>query len=139
MQTAFAVCNNIHSPINIKAFFYHKNAMADIDDKINMYSNFRTAVLTSVMTAFGFVLALFWNDAVKSTIDIFVMKGDTLYAKYEAAVFATIIVVAFMYIMLRWYKLTDKKINELRQRRLDEIKLLEGRLSILNKKKQKPR
>ena len=109
--------------------------MADIEEQAKQYSNFRALVLTSIMTAFGFVLALFWDDAVKSTIDLVVKSGDTLTAKYEAAIFATLIVVIIMYIILRWNRLTEKKISEIKMKNAQEIKKLEEKIELLKKKK----
>ena len=109
--------------------------MSNIEEKAKEYSNFRSLLLTSIMTAFGFVLALFWNDAVKSTIDLIIPAGNTLAAKYGAALAATAIVVILMYILLRWYKLTAKKAAELEKKRAADIKKLKEKIELLKKKK----
>jgi len=39
------------------------------------------------------VVGLFWNDAIKSTIEKIVPQGDTLFYKYLAAFIATVVIV----------------------------------------------
>ena len=50
-------------------------------------------VTTLVMAAFGFVAALAWNEAVKTTFQQFYGEAGSLIGQYSYAIFVTIIAV----------------------------------------------
>ena len=83
------------------------------EEKAKQYMSVRTVVLTSIVSALGFVLALFWNDAVKSAIEQIIPAGDTLTAKFIAAVIVTAAVVVIIYILIHSQKIAEKQIAEL--------------------------
>jgi len=88
--------------------------MADaFEEKAKQYMSVRAVILTSIISALAFVLALFWNDAVKSAIEQIIPSGDTLTAKFAAAIIVTIIVVIVIYILLNSQKIAEKQIAEL--------------------------
>ncbi len=60
-------------------------------------SNFRAMLATLIASAFGFVAALFWNDAVKSTIDLLNLPGGGILYKYMAAIIVTVVSVLVIY------------------------------------------
>ena len=80
----------------------------DVSDKLRKMSDFRTVVLTSIISALALVVGLFWNDAVKSTIEQIVPQGEGLFYKFIAAVIATIIVVIIIYVLMRWHMFSEK-------------------------------
>jgi hypothetical protein len=65
---------------------------------------FRTTMLTVVGGAFAFVMALFWNDAIKDTIAIIVPANQTLVYKYGAAVIVTLIGVLAVFALSKVFK-----------------------------------
>ncbi len=88
--------------------------MADtFEEKAKHYMSVRTVVLTSIVSALGFVLALFWNDAVKSAIEQIIPAGDTLPAKFIAAIIVTVAVVVIIYILIHSQKIAEKQLTEL--------------------------
>jgi len=67
-------------------------------------NQFRTTILTVVGGAFAFVMALFWNDAIKETIIMIVPTSQTLFYKYLAAVLVTLIGVIALFLMAKLFK-----------------------------------
>lgn len=89
----------------------------NLEEKARHYMDFRVVVLTSIISALGFVLALFWNEAVKSAIEQVVPMGDTVSAKLTAALIVTAVVVVIIYILLHSQKIAEKRLAELAARR----------------------
>lgn len=85
----------------------------EAEKKLQQLSSFRTLMLTSIISAMALVVGLFWNDAIKATIDQIVPKGDSLFYKYLAAIVVSIIVVVFVYILMHAQKLAQKRLEEL--------------------------
>ncbi len=56
-------------------------------------------VITLASSALGFVAALAWNDAIKSTIDQVIGPGEGLGARYTYAVLATILAVVVIAVL----------------------------------------
>ena len=56
--------------------------------------NLRAIILSSVMTAFGLVIALAWKDAINATVAYLMPDNDTstLYGIYVSAVGVTLLV-----------------------------------------------
>ncbi len=52
-----------------------------------------TKTSTLIMSAFGLVTALAWNDAVQTTFNLIFGKQSELWAKYIYAFFLTVVVV----------------------------------------------
>src|SRR3989338_768629 len=73
----------------------------EVEEKIKKMADFRTLLVTSVITAMGFVVGLFWNDALKETIVQIVPQGDALYYKYIGAVIVTVVVAVASYLLYR--------------------------------------
>ena len=61
-------------------------------------------IITLIVSAFGFVAALAWNDAIKSTIDTFIHPEDVWYYKIINAIIITIISVAIIYLVMKFSK-----------------------------------
>ncbi len=88
--------------------------MADsVEEKAKQYMDVRTVILTSIISAFGFVLALFWNEAVKSAIEQVVPRGDSVTAKFMAAIIVTIVVVVLIFIIIKSQKIAEKRVTAL--------------------------
>ena len=66
--------------------------------------HFRTTMLTVVGGAFAFVMALFWNDAIKETINAIVPANQTLLYKYLAAAVVTLIGVLAVFALTKLFK-----------------------------------
>lgn len=59
-------------------------------------------MLGLVISSFSFVMALFWKDAIRETIDKFVPEGEGLIYMYIAAIIVTAISVIAIY-FASWY------------------------------------
>jgi hypothetical protein len=76
--------------------------------------DFKGLIIASIMSALGFVVALFWKDAIKETINQFVPEGEGLLYMYLTAILVTILVVIIAYLVMRSQKIADKLANEAR-------------------------
>ena len=84
-----------------------------VEEKAKQYANVRALALTSIISALGFVLALFWNDAVRSAIEQILPKSDTVAAKFAAAAIVTVVVVVAIYVILKSQKIAEKNMLRL--------------------------
>ena len=100
--------------------------MADeIGDKIKKMADFRTLVLTSIISALALVVGLFWNEAIKAAIDEIVPQGEGLFYKFLAAMIVTLIVVIIIFVIMYSHRLAEKRLDELRKAR--EKRILEAK------------
>jgi len=60
-------------------------------------SEFRKQLLTLVTAAFGFTAALFWNTAIKDTVEHFVPQAESWYWEIAIAALVTVVSVFFIY------------------------------------------
>ncbi|MEE9405784.1 MAG: DUF5654 family protein [Candidatus Aenigmarchaeota archaeon] len=58
-------------------------------------------VITMILGAFGFLVALQWRDAIKGTIDLFLPGGEGLMYTYVAAILVTVIAVAVTFVLIK--------------------------------------
>jgi hypothetical protein len=69
---------------------------------------FRTTIATAIAAAFGFVIALTWNDFIKAAVDDFLLTigatGTGYAVKLAAAVIVTIIGTIGILLVSRWKK-----------------------------------
>lgn len=65
---------------------------------------FRETFMTLIISAFGFVAALSWNDAIKSSIDLLLPQERTIAVKFLSAFFVTVVVVIATYLISRGMK-----------------------------------
>ncbi len=65
---------------------------------------FRETFATLIISAFGFVAALSWNDAIKSAIDMLLPQEKTIIIKFLSATFITVLAVIITYIISRKLK-----------------------------------
>lgn len=59
-------------------------------------------VVSLIISAFGFVAALFWRDAIKAFIDEVVPQGQGVTAQFTAAIIVTVIAVIAIYIVSKY-------------------------------------
>ena len=71
--------------------------------------NFRNVIATALISSFGFLIALFWRDAVTATINKFLPEGEGLAYQYLMAVVVTIIAVIVIFIIARYLKIPPKE------------------------------
>lgn len=70
----------------------------------------REKTLGYIITSFGLVAGLAWNDAIKAFIErFFVEPSNGLKAKFLYAVIMTVVVVAVSLYLARLFKLEKKK------------------------------
>lgn len=73
----------------------------------------REKTLGYVLTAFGLVAGLAWNEAIKGLIDYFfpAQQGNGLWVKFVYAVVITLAVVVMSFYLMRVFK-KDTSVNE---------------------------
>jgi len=77
--------------------------MADFEEHAAKL-DIKSIVITMILSAFGFLVALQWRDAIKDTIDLFVPKGEGLVYTYTAAILVTVIAVVVTYVLVKIQK-----------------------------------
>ncbi len=63
-------------------------------------------VVTAIVAAFGFIIALVWRDAIKEFINIFVInfsiKGTPVFITFYTAIITTIIAAIGILLITKW-------------------------------------
>lgn len=76
--------------------------------KHSKFKELKLTFATAIAAAFGFVMALSWNDALKAVVDQFLvtfgLSGQEYVYKLVAAIIVTIIAVIGIWITARWRK-----------------------------------
>ncbi len=85
--------------------------MADFKDNVENL-NVRQIVMSSVMTAFGLVVALVWKDTIVATVDYLLPNTDdgTLQGMYISAIAVTILVVLLAKFAINLNKRAEKEL-----------------------------
>ena len=65
-------------------------------------------IISSIITSLGLIIALFWNDAIRSAIETIIKPGDKLSMKFYAAIIVTIISAFVIYIIYKLDELSRK-------------------------------
>ena len=78
-------------------------------EKLNM----RGIVISSIMTAFGLVVALAWKDTINATVDYLMPNSDdgTLKGMYITATAVTALVMGLAVLVLKANKRADKEME----------------------------
>ena len=86
--------------------------MADFKDNIENL-NVRQIVMSSVMTAFGLVVALVWKDTIVATVDYLLPNTDdgTLQGMYISAIAVTILVISLAKFAINLNQRAEKEIE----------------------------
>ena len=73
--------------------------MSDFKENVEKL-NVRGIVLSSVMTAFGLVVALVWKDTIIATVEYILPNTDdgTLQGMYISAIAVTVLVLSLIHI-----------------------------------------
>ncbi len=71
---------------------------------------------TMIITAFGLVAALFWQDAIKQLIAQLVPQGQGLFYSLLAAVMVTVIAVVVIWLIAKYTAFSAKLEGRLKQR-----------------------
>ncbi len=58
-------------------------------------------VITMILSALGFLVALQWRDAISATIDVLIPAGEGLTYTYMATGLVTIIAVVMAFVLIR--------------------------------------
>lgn len=72
--------------------------MAGIEEHAKQL-NIKAAMSTLIISAFGFVAALFWRDAIRDLLDIIIPHGEGLSNSLTAAVLVSVIAIIVIYIL----------------------------------------
>ncbi|MCF7835891.1 MAG: DUF5654 family protein [Candidatus Marinimicrobia bacterium] len=77
--------------------------------ELDLRNEFRKRVLTYITTAFGLVVGLAWNDAIKSLIEIiFPLESDGVVIKFLYAILVTVLLVFVTVYLFRFFEKEDK-------------------------------
>jgi nucleoside recognition membrane protein YjiH len=63
--------------------------------------SFSKLLVTSIIGALTFVVGLFWNDAIRATIELLVPQQQALVAKWAAALVVTALVIVVSILLYR--------------------------------------
>jgi|GEM_PF-1071865 len=107
-----------------------------VEEKAKML-DIKGTMLTLIISAFGFVAALFWRDAIQDAIAKFVPEGEGLVYSFGAAIIVTIIAVIVIFLMSK-YMTTSIVRQTVTKERLYSIdnKLIGRDITIRKKKRQ---
>lgn len=86
--------------------------MSDFKENIEKL-NVRQIVLSSVMTAFGLVVALVWKDTIIATVDYLLPNTDdgTLQGMYISAIAVTVLVMILAKFAITLNERVEKEID----------------------------
>ena len=86
--------------------------MSDFKDNVEKL-NVRQIVLSSVMTAFGLVVALVWKDTIVATVDYLLPNTDdgTIQGMYISAIAVTILVILLAKFAINLNKRAEKELE----------------------------
>ena len=86
--------------------------MADFKENVENL-NVRQIVMSSVMTAFGLVVALVWKDTIVATVDYLLPNTDdgTLQGMYISAIAVTILVILLAKVAINLNKRAEKELE----------------------------
>ena len=86
--------------------------MADFKENVENL-NVRQIVMSSVMTAFGLVVALVWKDTIVATVDYLLPNTDdgTLQGMYISAIAVTILVILLAKVAINLNQRAEKEIE----------------------------
>ena len=86
--------------------------MSDFKDNVEKL-NVRQIVLSSVMTAFGLVVALVWKDTIIATVDYLLPNTDdgTLQGMYTSAIAVTALVMVLAKFAISLNERVEKEID----------------------------
>tara|TARA_B100000029_G_C17332909_1_gene872354 strand:+ start:267 stop:575 length:309 start_codon:yes stop_codon:yes gene_type:complete len=86
--------------------------MADFKENIEKL-NVRQIVMSSIMTAFGLVVALVWKDTIVATVDYLLPNTDngTLQGMYISALAVTMLVIILAKFAINLNEKVEKEID----------------------------
>ncbi len=86
--------------------------MSDFKENVEKL-NVRQIVLSSVMTAFGLVVALVWKDTIIATVDYLLPNTDngTLQGMYISAIAVTALVIVLANFAIKLNERVEKEID----------------------------
>jgi type VI protein secretion system component VasK len=76
----------------------------------------RGMMVTAIITALAFVVALFWNDAIRSAIDTIIPGSDKLSYKFLTAMVVTVVVV-----FVSWLLIKTQEVSKKHEKKLEEL------------------
>ncbi len=81
--------------------------MAGIEEHASKM-DIRSAMAAMIISALGFVAALFWRDAIQAFINEFVPEGQGLAYSFMVAIIVTVIAVATIFIINKYMTFSEK-------------------------------
>ncbi len=84
--------------------------MAGVEEHAEGF-NLAGAVGALIISAFGFVAALFWRDAIQALINEFVPEGQGIIYSFIAAILVTIIAVMAIFVIKKMNTISAKVKN----------------------------
>ena len=102
----------------------------------------RGLFISSIVTALAFVVGLFWNDAIRSSIEqVIPTTGEKIFYKFVAAITVTMIVVVVSYLLYRSQQIKAHDVTNLieKERVLARKRFLKSTTFLKLKKKERER
>jgi hypothetical protein len=73
-------------------------------------------MMTMIITAFGLVAALFWQDAIKQLIAELVPQGQGLFYSFLAALLVTVLAVVVIWLITKYMAVSARIKERVRER-----------------------
>lgn len=107
-------------------------------------ADLKGAMFTALITALAFVAGLFWNDAIRSAIDVIIPDaGNKISAKFIAAIVVTLLVVIVGYILIKTQEIGSKYSRNIEQtlkkQREEFEKVVQNQKELIEKQRKKMR
>jgi hypothetical protein len=74
------------------------------------------AIVTSIITAIGFVIALFWQNTIMDAIDTVIPQNEKLSYKFAAAIIVTFLMVLLAFLVIKAEQIHLKNVREAEKR-----------------------
>jgi hypothetical protein len=75
--------------------------MAGMEEQAKKFE-IKAVMISLIISAFGFVAALFWRDAIKAFIDEVIPEGQGLSYQFMAAILVTVIAIVVIFVLTKY-------------------------------------
>ena len=112
--------------------------MASLEEQAKKFE-LKAIIISLIVSAFGFVAALFWRDAIKAFIAEVIPEGQGLGYQFIAAIVVTVMAVVIIFVLTRYIAGFDikEKVKKVKKHasRLDN-KIIGKDIKLRRKKKK---
>ncbi|MBI4018056.1 MAG: hypothetical protein HY368_00420 [Candidatus Aenigmarchaeota archaeon] len=90
-------------------------------------------LVTSIITALGFVVGLFWNDAIRAGIETVIPIRERLSAKFMAALIVTIFSIVGVWALIKAQEFREVAAKHMQRRMADMEKEMRRQKELIRK------